>query len=53
MEFIEYPDRDMMMLDLANRLGAELADCLRLHDSATFCVPGGTTPPGCPPRPVA
>ncbi len=44
MEFVEYPDRDMMMLDLADRLTAELADCLRRHDSATFCVPGGSTP---------
>ena len=44
MEFVEYPDRDMMMLNLANRLTGELADCLRRHPSATFCVPGGSTP---------
>jgi len=44
MKLIEYPDRDMMMLDLADMLASELADCLRLHDSATFSVPGGTTP---------
>ena len=44
MNLIEYPDRDLMMLDLADTLSSELADCLRRHDSATFCVPGGTTP---------
>jgi 6-phosphogluconolactonase len=44
MQFVEYPDREAMMLDLADTLTAELADCLRRHESATFCVPGGTTP---------
>ena len=44
MQFAEYPDREAMMLDLADTLTAELADCLRRHESATFCVPGGTTP---------
>lgn len=44
MQFVEYPDRDAMMLDLADRLTGELADCLRRHESATFCVPGGSTP---------
>ncbi len=43
-ELIEYPDRDVMMLDLANALTSELSDCLRRHESASFCVPGGTTP---------
>jgi 6-phosphogluconolactonase len=41
---VEYPDRDMMMLDLADMLAGELADCLRRHESASFCVPGGSTP---------
>ncbi|MEJ6388860.1 6-phosphogluconolactonase [Gymnodinialimonas ulvae] len=44
MTFIEYPDREMMMLDLADTLTGELADALRRHDTATFCVPGGSTP---------
>lgn len=44
MEFVEYPDRDMMMLDLADTLTGELAEALRGNDRATFCVPGGTTP---------
>jgi 6-phosphogluconolactonase len=44
MNLIEYPDRDLLMLDLADLLASELADCLRRHESATFCVPGGSTP---------
>ena len=44
MELIEYPDREMMMLDLADQLTSELADHLRRNETATFCVPGGTTP---------
>lgn len=41
---LEYPDRDVMMLDLADALTGELGDCLRRHAAASFCVPGGTTP---------
>ena len=44
MELIEYPDREMMFMDLADRLVGELGDCLRRHDHASFAVPGGTTP---------
>lgn len=44
MELIEYPDREMMFVALANRLAGELGDCLRRHDHASFAVPGGTTP---------
>lgn len=44
MNLIEYPDRELMMIDLADQLTSELADCLRRHESATLCVPGGTTP---------
>ena len=44
MNFVEYPDRDLLMLGLADTLTGELADCLRRNDSATFSVPGGTTP---------
>ncbi|WP_341864341.1 6-phosphogluconolactonase [Gymnodinialimonas sp. 57CJ19] len=44
MDFVEYADREMMMLDLADRLTAELAEALRGNDRATLCVPGGTTP---------
>lgn len=44
MDLIKYPDRDMMMLDVADALASELADHLRRHDQVSFCVPGGTTP---------
>jgi 6-phosphogluconolactonase len=44
MTFKEYPDRDMMMLAVANALGTELAGFLRRQDSVTLSVPGGTTP---------
>jgi 6-phosphogluconolactonase len=44
MEFVEYPDRELMMMDLADRLAGELRSCLLTHDRASFCVPGGTTP---------
>ncbi len=44
MEFIEYPDREMMMIDLANRIAGELNTCLLQHDWASLAVPGGTTP---------
>ena len=44
MKFIEYPDQEMMMIDLANILAGELTQHLMVHDSASFAVPGGTTP---------
>ncbi len=44
MNFVEYPDRDFLMLSLADRLAGELADFLRREGRASFCVPGGTTP---------
>jgi 6-phosphogluconolactonase len=44
MKFNEYPDREMMMMDLANILAGELNSCLMNHDFASFAVPGGTTP---------
>ena len=44
MNLIEYPDREMMMIDLANKLAGELKTCLTSHDWASFAVPGGTTP---------
>lgn len=44
MEFVEYPDRELMMLSLADKLTAQLAETLRSNDRATLCVPGGTTP---------
>lgn len=44
MRLVEYPDREMLMMDLADLLAGELKSCLLTHDSACFCVPGGTTP---------
>ena len=41
---IEYPDSDMMMIDLAQRIAGELGTCLLEHEIATFAVPGGSTP---------
>lgn len=44
MNFIEYPDRDVMLLDLANKIAGELRMALEAQDRVSFCVPGGTTP---------
>lgn len=44
MEFHEYPDREMLMLRLAQRIASELGESLRAQGSATLSVPGGTTP---------
>lgn len=44
MNFLEYPDRELLMLSLADRMAGELADFLRRDGRASFCVPGGTTP---------
>ena len=44
MELIEYPDRDLLMLGLADRLTSDLAEALRHNDRVSFTVPGGTTP---------
>ena len=39
-----YPDRDLMMLRLADIIAGQLGDFLRRDGKATFSVPGGTTP---------
>ncbi|MGR3490879.1 MAG: 6-phosphogluconolactonase [Shimia sp.] len=44
MKLETYPDRDLMMVDLANQLAGDLNNCLMQHDHASFAVPGGTTP---------
>lgn len=44
MELIEYPDRDVMMIDVAQRLAGELTGALATHDRVSLAVPGGTTP---------
>ena len=44
MDLIEYPDSEMMMMQLADRLAGEISKCLAAHDHVSFAVPGGTTP---------
>ncbi|UYV39413.1 6-phosphogluconolactonase [Rhodobacteraceae bacterium D3-12] len=44
MNLIEYPDSDMMALDLAQSLAGELENILFHEERVTFVVPGGTTP---------
>ncbi len=44
MNLVEYPDRELMMMQVANVLASEIGSCLRLHPSATVCLPGGRTP---------
>lgn len=44
MEFHSYPDREMMMLRLAQRISSELGETLRSSGRASLSVPGGTTP---------
>ena len=44
MNLHRYPDREMMMLRLADRLAGELGDFLRRHERVSLAVPGGTTP---------
>ncbi len=44
MKMFEYPDAEMMMMDLADKLASELKNCLLVHEHASFAVPGGTTP---------
>jgi len=44
MEFIEYPDSELMMIDLANKLAGELENVLFHEEFASLAVPGGTTP---------
>jgi len=44
MNLIEYPDQEMMMIDLANQLAGDLNTALMNQDVVSFAVPGGTTP---------
>lgn len=43
-DLIEYPDRDILAIDLANRVADELNNALHYDNRATLVVPGGTTP---------
>lgn len=44
LEFITYPDREMLTLSLANKIAGQLGQHLRSHDRASLCVPGGSSP---------
>lgn len=44
MELIEYADAEMMMMNLANRLAGDIENALFQNATASFAVPGGTTP---------
>lgn len=44
MEFRSYPDREVLAMGLADTLAGALKNCLMLHDHASLCVPGGTSP---------
>lgn len=44
MNLIEHPDREIMMMDLADRLASDLRMALQGNDRVGFAVPGGTTP---------
>lgn len=44
MNLIEYIDREMLFLDLANKLSGELKTALLHSDRVSLAVPGGTTP---------
>ncbi|MEZ5911961.1 MAG: 6-phosphogluconolactonase [Paracoccaceae bacterium] len=44
MNLIEYPDREFLMLGVADRLAADLTGILTHEERASLCVPGGTTP---------
>lgn len=44
MQFMEYPDRDMAFMGLADALASALRRLLAAADRVSFAVPGGTTP---------
>ena len=44
MKLETYPDREFLMLGLADLIAGQLADFLRREGRATLSVPGGTTP---------
>lgn len=44
MNFISYPDREFMMLDVAGKIASQLSEELSMYGRASLSVPGGTTP---------
>jgi len=44
MNFRDYPDRELLALDLCDTLASELGAALRRKERVLFAVPGGTSP---------
>ncbi|MFP4327950.1 MAG: 6-phosphogluconolactonase [Paracoccaceae bacterium] len=44
MNIIEYADRELLAMDLANKLAGEINAALRNDERVLFAVPGGTSP---------
>ncbi|MFP4404142.1 6-phosphogluconolactonase, partial [Rhodosalinus sp.] len=44
MEIVDYADRELMAIDVANRLAGELRAALSHRERVLFAVPGGSTP---------
>jgi 6-phosphogluconolactonase len=44
MQFLEYPDRDLAALGVADKLASALRQALAHDERVSFAVPGGTTP---------
>jgi 6-phosphogluconolactonase len=43
-DFVTYADREMLAIDLANKIAGELTAALDHEERATLAVPGGTSP---------
>lgn len=43
-EFLTYPDREMLAIDLAHKISGELRAALQHEDRVLLAVPGGTSP---------
>ena len=44
MNFVAYPDREALVIGVADAIAGELSEALHREGRASFCVPGGTTP---------
>ena len=44
MNIIEYPDREILAMDLADAIASDLENALLTHDRVSLAVPGGTSP---------
>ncbi|WP_050929819.1 6-phosphogluconolactonase [Aestuariivita boseongensis] len=44
MKIVDYADREMLAISLANELAGDLENALFHHDTVSFAVPGGSSP---------